>query len=98
MNYICILHVMNYTAIPFKMQDFFSSKLRQKYDKNSFHYSLPRTAAPHAHCSQPEQPLIPAPQSICQSIGSTPFALRKSFVWLKGLLPKNPRNADSGLG
>ena len=37
-------------------------------------------------------------QSICQSIGSIPWLSRNSFVLLKGLLPKNPRNADSGLG
>jgi len=30
MNYICILHDMNYTADLAKMQDFFLSKLRQR--------------------------------------------------------------------
>ena len=36
--------------------------------------------------------------SICQSIGSTPFACKNSFALLKCLHPKNPRYADSGLG
>ncbi len=36
--------------------------------------------------------------SICQSIGSNPFSLRKSLVLLKCLHPKNPLYADSGLG
>ena len=36
--------------------------------------------------------------SICQSIGVTPCASRNLLVWLNGLLPKNPRYAESGLG
>ena len=40
----------------------------------------------------------PLSHSICQSIGSTPFFSKNSFVLLNGLLPKKPRKADSGLG
>ena len=36
--------------------------------------------------------------SICQSIGSSPFFSRNALVLEKGLLPKNPRKADRGLG
>ena len=36
--------------------------------------------------------------SICQSIGSIPSAFKYSLVLEKGLLPKNPRDAESGLG
>ena len=41
---------------------------------------------------------IPHTFSICQSMGARPWASRKAFVLLKGLLPKNPREADRGLG
>src|SRR5699024_227906 len=33
-----------------------------------------------------------------QSIGASPWAVRKAFVWENGLDPKNPRRADSGEG
>ena len=36
--------------------------------------------------------------SICQSIGVFPMEHKKLFDLEKGLLPKNPRIADSGLG
>ena len=36
--------------------------------------------------------------SICQSMGASPFFSRNSLVWLKCLHPKNPLDADSGLG
>ena len=36
--------------------------------------------------------------SICQSIGSAPFAFRNSLHWLKCRQPKKPRYADNGLG
>ena len=36
--------------------------------------------------------------SICQSIGLLPIELKKSFVLENGLVPKNPLDADNGLG
>ena len=36
--------------------------------------------------------------SICQSIGSKWFLIKKSLVLLNGLLPKKPLYADNGLG
>ena len=41
---------------------------------------------------------VPATFSICQSMGSIPFSSRYRLVFEKGLLPKNPRYADKGLG
>ena len=35
---------------------------------------------------------------ICQFIGFSPTASKKAFTLENGLLPKNPLNADNGLG
>ena len=36
--------------------------------------------------------------SICQSISDTPCSLRNALAFEKGLLPKKPLYAESGLG
>ena len=72
MNYICILHDMNYTADLAKMQDFFLIKIATKitlhpYCLNSSIFILRQTALISAGTVR-----LSTPQSICQSIGSTP--------------------------